>query len=103
MAKYEINVTPEANEFISSYREARGFKSNTEALEAMIGPAVSRLKATMKYAKGHKKTPTPRKPRAPKAPKAKGPLARKQKSAGKGKAKPAPAAPAAPASAPVLD
>jgi hypothetical protein len=87
MAKIEVSITGETEEFFKEFRDKREFKSLTEAVEYALPIAASRLKATMKYAKGHKPAPKPKKakapakPKAPKAAKPKGPLARKTKGA----------------------
>lgn len=113
MAKIEISVTGEVEEFFKGLRDQKGFKSLSEAVEYALPIAKSRIAATSKYAKDHKPAAKPRKAAAPKAKKtSKGPLARKVKAAAPKakKAKKAPAAapaatpaPATPATAPVLD
>lgn len=116
MSKIEISITGETEEFFKTLRDRKEFKSMAEAVEYALPIAASRIKATFKYAKGHKPAAKPRKAAAPKAKKtsAKGPLARKAASKAKAptvrkaKSESAPSATTAPApastpTAPVLD
>lgn len=76
-----MNVKPEVMEFVAEQAKRRDM-TKEEMFEVLCRAGVHRMKATINYAKAHRKDPTARKPK-----KAKGPIARKARKPGTRKTK----------------